>query len=67
MVMSAVVFACDMPKVVESHDETIRPLVDEHRLVFREQPGFGFSYPKPGIGGPATRGTTCETQERVTR
>jgi pimeloyl-ACP methyl ester carboxylesterase len=45
-----IVFACDMPNVVESYDEIIRLLGDEYRLVFWEQPGFGFSYPKAGFG-----------------
>jgi pimeloyl-ACP methyl ester carboxylesterase len=45
-----VVFACDMPNVVESYDEIIRLLGDDHRVLCWEQPGFGFSYPKAGFG-----------------
>jgi pimeloyl-ACP methyl ester carboxylesterase len=44
------VFACDMPNVVESYDEIIRLLANDFRIVCFEQPGFGFSYPKPGFG-----------------
>lgn len=44
------VFACDMPNVVESYDEIIRLLGDEFRIVVFEQAGFGFSYPKEGFG-----------------
>jgi pimeloyl-ACP methyl ester carboxylesterase len=44
------VFACDMPNVVESYDEIIRLLGDDYRILCWEQPGFGFSYPKPGFG-----------------
>ena len=44
------VFACDMPNVVESYDEIVRLLGDRYRVVAWEQPGFGFSYPKPGFG-----------------
>lgn len=44
------VFACDMPNVVESYDELIRLLGDQYRILCWEQPGFGFSYPKPGFG-----------------
>lgn len=43
------VFACDMPNVVESFDEIIRLLGTEHRIVCFEQTGFGFSHPKPGF------------------
>jgi pimeloyl-ACP methyl ester carboxylesterase len=43
------VFACDMPNVVESYDEIIRLLGDEFRIVCFEQPGFGFSFPKAGF------------------
>ena len=41
-----IVFPCDMPNVVENHDEVIRLLQDDYRVVSYEQPGFGFSYPK---------------------
>ncbi len=44
-----IVFACDMPNVVENYDEVIRHLEQDYRVVCFEQPGFGFSYPKPGF------------------
>ncbi len=44
-----IVFACDMPNVVENYDEVIRCLENDYRVVCFEQPGFGFSYPKPGF------------------
>jgi pimeloyl-ACP methyl ester carboxylesterase len=44
------VFACDMPNVVESYDELVRLLGDQYRIVCWEQPGFAFSYPKAGFG-----------------
>jgi len=44
-----VVFACDMPNVVENYDEVIRLLGNDYRIVCFEQPGFGFSYPKRGF------------------
>jgi pimeloyl-ACP methyl ester carboxylesterase len=43
------VFACDMPNVVESYDEIIRLLGRDFRIVCFEQTGFGFSYPKAGF------------------
>jgi pimeloyl-ACP methyl ester carboxylesterase len=43
------VFACDMPNVVESYDEIIRLLGSDFRIVCFEQTGFGFSYPKEGF------------------
>lgn len=44
------VFACDPPNVVEQYDEIIARLADRHRIVVLEQPGMGFSFPKPGFG-----------------
>jgi pimeloyl-ACP methyl ester carboxylesterase len=44
-----IVFACDMPNVVDNYDEVIRHLEDDYRIVCFEQPGFGFSYPKAGF------------------
>jgi pimeloyl-ACP methyl ester carboxylesterase len=44
-----IVFACDMPNVVENYDEVIQQLGSDYRVVCFEQPGFGFSYPKPGF------------------
>lgn len=44
-----IVFACDMPNVVENYDEVIRYLEQDYRVVCFEQPGFGFSYPRPGF------------------
>ncbi len=44
-----IVFACDMPNVVENYDEVIRSLEQDYHVVCFEQPGFGFSYPKPGF------------------
>ena len=44
------VFACDMPNVVDSYDEIIRLLGNDFRIVCFEQVGFGFSYPKRGFG-----------------
>jgi pimeloyl-ACP methyl ester carboxylesterase len=46
---ATLVFACDMPNVVESYDEIIRLLGDHYRIVCWEQPGFGFSYPSAGF------------------
>jgi hypothetical protein len=43
------VFACDMPNVVESYDVLFHLLQDDFRVVCFEQPGFGFSYPKRGF------------------
>src|SRR5882724_4688733 len=43
------VFATDMPNVVESYDEIIRLLEDDFRIVVFEQVGYGFSFPKPGF------------------
>jgi pimeloyl-ACP methyl ester carboxylesterase len=44
-----IVFPCDMPNVVENHDEIFRLLQNDYRVVSYEQPGFGFSYPKRGF------------------
>jgi pimeloyl-ACP methyl ester carboxylesterase len=43
------VFACDMPNVVESYDVVIQALEEDFRVVCFEQVGFGFSFPKPGF------------------
>jgi pimeloyl-ACP methyl ester carboxylesterase len=56
------VFACDMPNVVESYDEIIRVLGDDYRIVCWEQPGFGFSYPKVGFGFTLREYVTVMTQ-----
>jgi pimeloyl-ACP methyl ester carboxylesterase len=44
-----IVFATDMPNVVESYDDVIRLLEKDYRIVVFEQVGFGFSYPKRGF------------------
>jgi pimeloyl-ACP methyl ester carboxylesterase len=43
------VFATDMPNVVESYDHVIGLLETDYRIVVFEQVGFGFSYPKRGF------------------
>ncbi|SDN83376.1 alpha/beta fold hydrolase [Afipia sp. GAS231] len=44
-----IVFACDMPNVVDNYDDVIRLLENDYRIVVFEQPGFGFSHPKAGF------------------
>jgi pimeloyl-ACP methyl ester carboxylesterase len=43
-----VVFACDPPNVIEQYDEVVERLARDFTVIVFEQPGFGFSFPKPG-------------------
>ncbi len=46
---TTVVIALDPPNVIEQCDRIVSLLQDDFRVVVFEQPGFSFSYPKPGF------------------
>ncbi len=46
---TTVVIALDPPNVIEQCDRVVALLQDDFQVVVFEQPGFSFSYPKPGF------------------
>lgn len=44
-----IVFATDPPIVLEQYDELIALLKNDFQVVILELPGFGYSFPKPGM------------------
>lgn len=46
---TTIVFATDPPIVLEQYDELIALLKNDFQVVVMELPGFGYSFPKPGM------------------